>query len=371
MAVDPAALLVAALPELRAHPTAARVRASAAGHVVVDSVRALVVWEPRRVVPSFAVPRADVHADLVPYDGPVALEQAVPLAVPSGGEMTPVLDPRTPFTAHSCPGQAWTLRFPGQELPGAGFTPEDPDLADHVLLDWDAFEEWREEDDVVVGHPHDPFDRIDCRRSSRHVVVSLDGTVLADTRRAVLLMETPLPLRFYVPIEDVDRSLLGALDDLDRLRLQGHRDVLVGPGRRPRGARPGVELPRPPARRPAGPRPRAPSANGIGLTRRRPAGDARPVTPCPDGLRNRRSPPPKSKPPESPPQPPSPPPPPPQSPPPSPPESPASPPESPASPPPPASPVSKPSAGVPSQLLASRVPTRKPGSSPPAAYAPK
>ena len=118
-----------------------------------------------------------------------------------------------------------------RELPGAGFTPADPDLADHVLLDWDAFEEWREEEEVVVGHPHDPFDRIDCRRSSRHVVISFDGTVLADTRRAVLLMETPLPLRFYVPAEDVDQRPARAVADTHRVRLQGHRDVLVGPRR--------------------------------------------------------------------------------------------------------------------------------------------
>ncbi len=212
MAVDPAALLVAALPELRAHPTVARVRAYSAGRAVVDSVRAQVVWEPRRVVPCFAVPRDDVDAALVPYDGPVATEQAVPLAVPAHGSngtgRAAVLDPRTPFTAHSCPGRSWTLRSGDVELAGAGFTPDDPDLADHVLLDWDSFEEWREEDDVVVGHPHDPFDRIDCRQSSRHVQISIDGTVLADTRRAVLLMETPLPLRFYVPVDDVAQHLL-------------------------------------------------------------------------------------------------------------------------------------------------------------------
>ena len=174
---------------------------------MVDSVRALVVWEPRRVVPCFAVPRADVDADLVPYDGPAADEQAVPIAVPTGrhhagaGPAHALHRPQLPGSRLDAPGR-------GDELAGAGFTPDDPDLAEHVLLDWTAFEEWREEEEVVVGHPHDPFDRIDCRRSSRHVVISCDGTVLADTRRAVLLMETPLPLRFYVPAEDVDRSLL-------------------------------------------------------------------------------------------------------------------------------------------------------------------
>ena len=63
-------------------------------------------------------------------------------------------------------------------------------------------------------------------------MITCDGTVLADTRRAVLLMETPLPLRFYVPAEDVDRQPAGAVGHAHRVRLQGHGDVLVGKGRR-------------------------------------------------------------------------------------------------------------------------------------------
>ncbi len=59
-----------------------------------------------------------------------------------------------------------------------------------------------------MGHPHDPFDRIDLLRSSRHVVVSSDGVVLADTTRPTLLFETPLPTRFYLPTEDVRWELL-------------------------------------------------------------------------------------------------------------------------------------------------------------------
>ena len=41
---------------LRHEPIGKRIRAEAAGDVVVDSTRAAVVWEPRRVVPSYAVP---------------------------------------------------------------------------------------------------------------------------------------------------------------------------------------------------------------------------------------------------------------------------------------------------------------------------
>jgi hypothetical protein len=85
---------------------------------------------------------------------------------------------------HLGPATPLTIRTETSELPGAAFEPDDPDLEGQVLLDWDAFTEWLEEDEPVIGHPHDPFDRIDCRRSSRRVVVSHDGHVLADTTRA-------------------------------------------------------------------------------------------------------------------------------------------------------------------------------------------
>src|SRR3954467_14500146 len=48
---------------------------------------------------------------------------------------------------------------------------------------------------------------ITTRPSEHHVVVEHDGTVLADTRRAVELDETGLPTRFYVPREDVQVDL--------------------------------------------------------------------------------------------------------------------------------------------------------------------
>ena len=56
MAVDLAEHISAALPELRVHPTAKRIRAFVGGEPIIDSTRALIVWEPRRIVPSYAVP---------------------------------------------------------------------------------------------------------------------------------------------------------------------------------------------------------------------------------------------------------------------------------------------------------------------------
>lgn len=48
--------------------------------------------------------------------------------------------------------------------------------------------------------------------SSRHVRVEIDGTVVADTHRPVLLFETGLPTRYYIPREDIRLDLLEATD---------------------------------------------------------------------------------------------------------------------------------------------------------------
>ena len=59
-------LMASGFGQLRHEPTAKRIRAVLGGETVVDSTRALLVWEPRRVVPSYAVPAEDVRGDLVP-----------------------------------------------------------------------------------------------------------------------------------------------------------------------------------------------------------------------------------------------------------------------------------------------------------------
>lgn len=209
MAVRMQSLFGAGLGELRVHPVAAQVRARLGDEVVVSSDRAVLVWEPRRVVPTYAVPAVDVQGELVPWTGPAGTEHGFEVETLGGGRM--VLDPRTPFTRHTAAGRALSIRRGRQaDLEGVAFSFDDPDLAEHVALDFAAFDGWTEEDDPVVGHPQDPFHRVACRQTHRHVVVSLDGEVLADTRRAVLLLETGLPGRYYVPRDDVRPGLLTA-----------------------------------------------------------------------------------------------------------------------------------------------------------------
>jgi uncharacterized protein (DUF427 family) len=183
-------LLSRARGDLRHEPIERRVRASLGADAVVDSTRAILVWEPRRVVPSYAVPAEDIRAEL----------SSAPAA---NGRAAGVLHPGIPFGVHTAAGEPVSI----DGRVGAGFRLADDDLAGYVVLDFDAFDEWYEEDEPIAGHPRDPYHRVDVRRSARPVRIELDGETLAETTRARLLFETSLPLRFYVPREDVRLEL--------------------------------------------------------------------------------------------------------------------------------------------------------------------
>ena len=66
------------------------------------------------------------------------------------------------------------------------------------MLDFAAFD-WLEDDEEIIGHPRDPFHRVDIRASVADVEVALDGVTLARTNGAQLLYETMLPVRYYIP----------------------------------------------------------------------------------------------------------------------------------------------------------------------------
>ncbi len=187
-------LLGDALQSLRYEPTEKRLRIYLNDDLVADTVNGLLVWEPRRVVPTYAVPERDVSARLEP-----------------GGRVDdladlPVLVPTNPFTAHSCTGEMYDVTVGTVTRPLAAFRPDDPDLAGYLSFDFSAFD-WHEEDEPIVAHPHDPFKRIDILASSRHVRVESEGRLLAESSRPLLLFETSLPIRFYLPRADIVADL--------------------------------------------------------------------------------------------------------------------------------------------------------------------
>lgn len=191
-------VLMGQLGELRWEPTTKRVRAELGGRTVLDSTDAVLLWEPRRVVPTYAVPAADISAELVGVPAEALADDTVGLPLPEVSRR-PVLDPSIPFEVHSTDGEA--LRLTTGDASVAAFRPAE--LPDRIAIDFAGIDAWYEEDERIAGHPRDPFHRIDVLSSSRHVRLELDGVLLAESTRPRLLTETLLPARWYLPREDV------------------------------------------------------------------------------------------------------------------------------------------------------------------------
>jgi uncharacterized protein (DUF427 family) len=170
--------------ELTFEPSPRWVRGELGGETVVDSHAALVVWEPGRPVPLYAFPARDLA------------DEALAAAEPP--------------PEHSHPGAAewWDLRAGGRVERHAAWRYDDPDLAGAIALRWSALDRWLEEDEEVFVHPRDPHKRVDALQSSRHVRVDLEGETLAESGRPVLLFESNLPVRYYLPREDVRMDAL-------------------------------------------------------------------------------------------------------------------------------------------------------------------
>jgi uncharacterized protein (DUF427 family) len=95
------------------------------------------------------------------------------------------------------------------------------DVSAYVAFYWNKVDTWLEEEDEVFVHAKDPYRRIDCLHSARHVVVVVDGVTLADTERPVMLVETGLPARYYIPKNDVPQELLRESEKSDRNPYKG------------------------------------------------------------------------------------------------------------------------------------------------------
>lgn len=99
------------------------------------------------------------------------------------------------------------------------------DLPERVMLTWEpGVLAWTEEDEPVGLHPRDPHQRVETLRSSRHVEVLVGDVVVAASDRPVLLLETRLPTRYYLPREDVRLGLLEPTDNVSACPYKGTAD---------------------------------------------------------------------------------------------------------------------------------------------------
>jgi uncharacterized protein (DUF427 family) len=169
-------------------PTPKRIRVVVGGETIADSRRAMMLHESGHQ-PVYYFPASDVRSEF--------------------------LDPSDRRTHCPKKGDAsyYTIRVGDRVVEaGAWYYPEliagaPGSLEGLVAFYWNRMDHWLEEDEEVFVHPRDPYHRVDVMRSDRLVRVSLGGSPLAKSRRAVALFETGLPARWYVPREDVVAAL--------------------------------------------------------------------------------------------------------------------------------------------------------------------
>ena len=166
-------------------PVPRRVRAVLGDRVVLDTLRALYVWE-WAPYPQYYIPVADVDPEALVDEG--------------------ATEKRRRGTA-----RLHGLRVGGLHRPAAvRVYGEDalPGLPGTARFDWDALDAWFEEDERVYVHPRSPYARVDALRSTRRVRIELEGVVLAETSSPVMLFETGLPPRHYIDRTEVEMERL-------------------------------------------------------------------------------------------------------------------------------------------------------------------
>jgi uncharacterized protein (DUF427 family) len=164
------------------------VRVYFGGEYIADSKNTVLVREKGHLL-TYYFPPEDVRMNLLEkssleHELP-GLGQATYWQVKAGGK-----------EAHNA---AWSLAQSGSQA---------AEIIGYVAFKWNQMDAWFEEDEQVFVHPRDPFVRIDTIQSSRHVRVVIEGETVAETHRPMLLFETGLPVRYYIPKVDVRMDLL-------------------------------------------------------------------------------------------------------------------------------------------------------------------
>ena len=173
-------------------------RAIVDGQVLADTTAPMFVWE-KPYYPAYYVPRDDVQWKLLERTDRI-------MHSPSRGDAV-----------------VYDLIAGSDVDDPVGLFEQSPidDLVGHVRIAWNAMDAWFEEDEQVYVHPRDPYTRIDALSSSRTVRIEIDGTVVAESSSPVILYETGLPPRYYLPKTDVRHDLLSTSESTTECPYKG------------------------------------------------------------------------------------------------------------------------------------------------------
>jgi uncharacterized protein (DUF427 family) len=179
-------------------PVPRRIRAFLGASAVLDTTRAVYVWEWPNY-PQYYIPLADVDA-------------------------ATLVDEQREEHLRRGTARRHGLRVGEVSREGAAHVYGEDALAGlqgMVRFEWDALDAWFEEDEQVFVHPRNPYSRVDALRSTRTVRVALEGVVLAECSCPVLVFETGLPTRYYLDRTSVRFEHLQASDTVTSCPYKG------------------------------------------------------------------------------------------------------------------------------------------------------
>jgi uncharacterized protein (DUF427 family) len=179
-------------------PVARRIRAVLAGQTVLDTTRAMYVWE-WAYYPQYYIPIGDVRAEFL---------------VPEGHTQH---GPRGDTELHG-------LRVGDTHRPHAVKVLRDSPIdgiCGTARFEWAALDAWFEEDERVFVHPRNPYVRVDVLRSTRTVRVELEGAVLGQSSSPIMVFETGLPTRYYLNRTEINFEHLMPTDTVTECPYKG------------------------------------------------------------------------------------------------------------------------------------------------------
>ena len=173
-------------PLLFWEPFQKRLRVRHGGEIVADSRRCLALHQTGQMM-QLCVPRSDVRTGLLIAGGDAEDAQL--------GQV-----------------RSWSIRG-GKGAPEAARSFEAPPgaaaaLRDHVMFDLEKVDGWYLDDDLGYAHPRDPYHRCDVHRATQHVIVSVGGTLIAETPAPAILYETSIAPRIYLPPDAIRLELV-------------------------------------------------------------------------------------------------------------------------------------------------------------------
>jgi uncharacterized protein (DUF427 family) len=169
-------------------PTPKRLRVEVGGEVIADSRQAMMLHESG-LQPAYYFPPEDVRSEFLE-------ESERHTHCPKKGDASYYT-----IRVGDAVVDAGAWYYP-ELLPGAP-----PALRGMIAFYFNRMDRWLEEAEEIVVHPRDPYHRIDVVATDSHVRISLNGSLLAESDRAMALFEASLPPRWYLPREDVVAEL--------------------------------------------------------------------------------------------------------------------------------------------------------------------